>query len=135
MYFSICLHVSCSGVLIFILMGKVNMLCPYIIAGSSQRTSGFLMTFTQTLELSVAVRVPHAFFFFNYSPSHSLKTVASLCSSILERSTPRKIFEAYHKRPSVLFNVPWHLILQDTSKAPGHFLTLTLLSHKALDIN
>lgn len=77
----------------FILMGKVNMLCPYIIARSFQRTSGFLMTFTQTLELSVAVRVPHAFFFFLtlLTSSHSLKTVASLYSSILERSTPRKI--------------------------------------------
>ena len=44
-------------------MGKVNMLCCYITAGSFQRTSGFLTTFTQILELSVAVRGPHAFFF------------------------------------------------------------------------
>ena len=75
-------------------MGKVNMLCTYIIAGSFQRTSGFLMTFTQTLELSVAVRVPHAFFFF-FLTLLTLSLLEDSCISLLQYSgeiNPKKDF-------------------------------------------
>ena len=52
------------------------------------------MTFTQTLELSVAVRVPHAFFFF-FLTLLTLSLLEDSCISLLQYSgeiNPKKDF-------------------------------------------